>query len=62
VPFPYEINPPQQDGAGLYHFSVGIKDFGERAPTVRLFGENETALLIGEGFGVRFYQLFNIIK
>jgi hypothetical protein len=28
---------------------VGIKDFGERTPTVALLGENETALGVGEG-------------
>jgi hypothetical protein len=32
------------DGAGLYHLSLGIKDFGEPAPTVKLLGKNETAL------------------
>jgi hypothetical protein len=29
---------------GLYHLSLGIKDFGEPAPTVKLLGKNETAL------------------
>jgi hypothetical protein len=35
------------DGAGLDHLLVGIKDFGEPAPTVRLLEENETDMEIG---------------